>query len=128
MVTGTTLPALALYLARTGQSKAFCNTERGIGYDVVSFFVVWVVCDFYEWFYHYLGHRFAFMVGVWKLESLSLSLALSQSLSRFLSDLLIFSLSLCPLLSNLDPLYIIYVYSGTSTVPITSSSTLVPSL
>ena len=61
MVTGTTLPALALYLARTGQSKAFCNAERGIGYDVISFFVIWITCDFYEWFYHYLGHRFAAM-------------------------------------------------------------------
>jgi lathosterol oxidase len=60
-VTGTLFPALALTLARTGKSKAFCNAELGMRYDIISFFVLWIWSDFYEWGYHWLGHRFATM-------------------------------------------------------------------
>jgi len=60
-ITGTVLPAAALTLARTGHSKAFCNAERGYTYDLISFAAIWIGCDFIEWFYHWLGHRFVFM-------------------------------------------------------------------
>jgi lathosterol oxidase len=56
----TICPALSLYLAQNGQSKAFCGvTEHyGIGYNLASFVLIWIVSDFYEFFYHHLGHRF----------------------------------------------------------------------
>lgn len=63
-VTGTLCPALALTISRGSawnQSKAFCNAELGWQYNLTSFLMLWVVCDFYEWFYHYLGHRFVIM-------------------------------------------------------------------
>jgi lathosterol oxidase len=60
-ITGTALPALALTLSKTGHSQAFCNAERGYAYDIATFFGLWITCDFYEWFYHYLGHQFVFM-------------------------------------------------------------------
>lgn len=60
-ITGTVLPAMALTLAKTGHSKAFCNAEKGYAYDAMSFVCIWVGCDFFEWFYHYLGHKFVFM-------------------------------------------------------------------
>jgi len=59
---GTICPALALTTLKTsGHSKAFCNAERGWQYEIISFLVLWLFSDWYEWFYHYLGHRFAFM-------------------------------------------------------------------
>lgn len=61
MAVGTLLPAAALYLTKTGHSKAFCNAERGWRYDAMSFLCIWIGCDFIEWGYHYLGHRFVFM-------------------------------------------------------------------
>ena len=49
---------IALYLAKSGQSKAFCGSQKGYTYDILSFLCVWITCDFYEFFYHYLGHKF----------------------------------------------------------------------
>jgi len=57
ILTATILPALALNLSKTGQSKAFCGAKYGVGYDIASFFIVWATCDFYEFFYHYCGHK-----------------------------------------------------------------------
>ena len=42
-------------------SQAFCNAEHGYLYDIVSFFAMWLSCDFFEWGYHYLGHKFLTM-------------------------------------------------------------------
>jgi len=61
-VCGTILPALALTTLKTsGHSKAFCDAELGWKYQLGSFLALWIFSDFYEWFYHYLGHRFVFM-------------------------------------------------------------------
>ena len=59
-VIGTFFPALALFLAQTNSpyTKGYCGMteERGVMYHVVQFAVMFVVTDFYEFFYHHLGH------------------------------------------------------------------------
>jgi lathosterol oxidase len=63
LAVATICPALSLYLAQHGQSKAFCGVTKqyGLGYNLLSFLVIWVVADFYEFFYHYLGHKFSLL-------------------------------------------------------------------
>ena len=63
---GTCCPAAAIYLAQhSSWSKAYCGAYEGgdsrfgpIGYNVVQFFVLWAVSDFFEFFYHWMGHYF----------------------------------------------------------------------
>lgn len=51
-------PALALSLVSTGWSKAYCGVgDLGWGYLIGSFFVVWIGSDFYQYWYHRLGHE-----------------------------------------------------------------------
>jgi lathosterol oxidase len=51
-------PALSLHLVNGAGSKAYCGMgEFGAGYLVASFFLVWIVTDFYEFAYHRIGHR-----------------------------------------------------------------------
>lgn len=55
--TAAICPALALHLVDLGWSKAYGGLGGyGWGYLVISFFVVWIGSDFYEWAYHRLGH------------------------------------------------------------------------
>eukprot|EP00298_Acanthocystis_sp_HF-20_P013359 c20310_g1_i1.p1 GENE.c20310_g1_i1~~c20310_g1_i1.p1 ORF type:complete len:311 (+),score=89.34 c20310_g1_i1:34-966(+) len=51
-------PAASLWLSNIKMSKAYCgvNEEHGYGYLVGSFFFIWIVSDFWEFFYHRLGH------------------------------------------------------------------------
>ncbi len=57
LVTAAACPALALHLVESGYSKAYCGTSTyGVGYLVLSFFVVCLVSDFFEFAYHRLGH------------------------------------------------------------------------
>ena len=59
--TATFCPALALHLVDVGWSKAYGGLGgRSVGYLVLTFFVVWIGSDFYEFAYHRLGHSFAF--------------------------------------------------------------------
>jgi len=70
---GTLCPATALWLANNGDkwggvSKAYCGAYEGgdsffgpIGYNIVQFFVLWIVSDFFEFFYHWCGHYFTFL-------------------------------------------------------------------
>lgn len=56
--TAAICPALALHLVDLGWSRAYGGLGGyGWGYLVVSFFVVWIGSDFYEWAYHRLGHK-----------------------------------------------------------------------
>ncbi|GAM17249.1 hypothetical protein SAMD00019534_004240 [Acytostelium subglobosum LB1] len=65
MVTATFCPALALQLAQRGASKAYCGVgEFGWGYLIASFFIVWIASDFYEFFYHRLGHKYDFFWNI----------------------------------------------------------------
>lgn len=66
-------PALTFWLYAKGASapeaqwglnfKGFCGTtpEYGWGYNLGCFFLFWLGSDFYEFFYHYIGHRFSCM-------------------------------------------------------------------
>eukprot|EP00516_Mucochytrium_quahogii_P001210 CAMPEP_0203759658 /NCGR_PEP_ID=MMETSP0098-20131031/12763_1 /ASSEMBLY_ACC=CAM_ASM_000208 /TAXON_ID=96639 /ORGANISM=" , Strain NY0313808BC1" /LENGTH=271 /DNA_ID=CAMNT_0050652765 /DNA_START=274 /DNA_END=1089 /DNA_ORIENTATION=+ len=61
----TICPALSLYLAQHGKSKGYCGIteEYDLRYTIMQFFAVWLVSDFYEFFFHWCGHRFTFL---WK--------------------------------------------------------------
>lgn len=57
LLTATLCPALSLHLVDLGWSKAYGGLGgHGVGYLVFTFFVIWIVTDFYEFFYHRLGH------------------------------------------------------------------------
>lgn len=53
----TLCPTASLWLSARGISQAYCGVgEQGWGYLLLSFPVLWVVSDFYEFYYHRLGH------------------------------------------------------------------------
>ncbi len=56
----TICPALSIYLSQHGKTNSFCGMPKGYDatYLVAQFFLTWIVSDFYEFFYHYLGHSF----------------------------------------------------------------------
>ena len=57
MLTATFCPALSLYLTRHNMSYAYCGVEpHGWGHLIMTFFVIWLGTDLWEWAYHYLGH------------------------------------------------------------------------
>lgn len=59
--TATICPALAICLAQSGRSHAFCGFDKyGLGYQAMTFVAVWIGSDFWEFFYHHLGHRYKF--------------------------------------------------------------------
>jgi lathosterol oxidase len=65
ILVATLCPAVSLALARRGLSQAYCGVgEHGWGYLIGTFAVVWVVADFYEFFYHRMGHTIAFWWGL----------------------------------------------------------------
>lgn len=62
MYTATLCPAIALHLVSSGWSKAYAGLGGySVGYLVLTFFIVWIGSDFYEFAYHRLGHT----VGFW---------------------------------------------------------------
>mmetsp|Transcript_16395 Transcript_16395/g.32630 ORF Transcript_16395/g.32630 Transcript_16395/m.32630 type:complete len:338 (+) Transcript_16395:21-1034(+) len=61
--TATLCPAISIYLAQTGRSKAYCSdnpftdTDHGAAFGVLlQFTIITIVSDFCEWGYHRLGH------------------------------------------------------------------------
>jgi len=58
MTVGVFCPALSLWLTAQGKSQAYCGLpgEHGWAYFVASFFAMWIASDFWEFFYHRLGH------------------------------------------------------------------------
>jgi lathosterol oxidase len=55
----TLCPTLALYLAKSGHSQAYCGMDKyGWLHEVLQFAVIFVVVDFFEWGWHYMGHHF----------------------------------------------------------------------
>ena len=59
MAVATLPPAISLALIGSGWSKGYCGLgEYGVGYLILSFFVVWIGSDFLEFYYHRLGHIF----------------------------------------------------------------------
>ena len=50
-------PALSLHLIGSGWSKAYCGLgDYGVGYLIFTFVLVCVGTDFFEFYYHRLGH------------------------------------------------------------------------
>lgn len=57
MGTAALAPALALYLTKHGQTKAYCGSGGySVGYNFLTFLAVWIISDFWEFYYHRLGH------------------------------------------------------------------------
>ncbi len=55
--TATLCPALALHTVDVGWSRAYGGLGgHGVAYLVLTFFVVWIASDLYEFAYHRLGH------------------------------------------------------------------------
>jgi lathosterol oxidase len=53
----TLTPTISLWLTRSGYSHAYCGVgDHGVAWLVVSFFMVWLISDFFEFYYHRLGH------------------------------------------------------------------------
>ncbi len=58
MLTASFCPAVSLYLTRHNHSMAYCGVEpHGWGYLIFTFFVIWIGTDFWEFLYHWLGHK-----------------------------------------------------------------------
>jgi len=50
-------PALSLWLNNFGYGYGYCGVgEYGWTYLIISFFVIWICSDFYEFYYHRIGH------------------------------------------------------------------------
>ena len=66
LFTATLAPTLSVWLSANGKTKAFCGwhdangTEYGVGAQVGMFLGIWLASDFFEFFYHYCGHRYKF--------------------------------------------------------------------
>jgi lathosterol oxidase len=60
ILSATLCPSLSLFLAQNGMSKAYCGTgpngEYGWGYHILCFLLIWIGVDFWEFFYHRVGH------------------------------------------------------------------------
>lgn len=54
-------PALSVYLASQGLSKAYCGGAESVWYHVLEFVGILFVSDFFEFYYHYLGHQVSFL-------------------------------------------------------------------
>eukprot|EP00747_Dinoflagellata_sp_TGD_P210020 gnl/TRDRNA2_/TRDRNA2_83363_c0_seq1.p1 gnl/TRDRNA2_/TRDRNA2_83363_c0~~gnl/TRDRNA2_/TRDRNA2_83363_c0_seq1.p1 ORF type:complete len:381 (+),score=58.08 gnl/TRDRNA2_/TRDRNA2_83363_c0_seq1:100-1242(+) len=57
-------PATSIWLAVHNSSQAFCGSQTpfGVGwaalaYNTLIFLLVFIISDFFEFFYHYLGHK-----------------------------------------------------------------------
>jgi len=62
----TFCPTLALYLAKIGKfSKAYCGIEDYTR-ELAQFVFVFFAVDFFEWGWHYMGHRFDTLWAVHK--------------------------------------------------------------
>ncbi|KAJ3303583.1 c-5 sterol desaturase [Kappamyces sp. JEL0829] len=57
LASATLNPALSLWMAKNGWTKAYCGFGgHSLLYNVGTFFLIWLFTDFYEFFYHRLGH------------------------------------------------------------------------
>jgi len=60
-------PALTLYLMQHNMSKAYCGLGNySWAYLIGSFLFSWLFSDFFEFFYHHLGHRIPYFWGIHK--------------------------------------------------------------
>lgn len=63
MGTATLCPAVSMWLAQRGWSQAYCGTgpegQYGLVYHAITFLLIWIAADFWEFYYHRLGHTTA---------------------------------------------------------------------
>lgn len=59
LFTAVICPALSLYLTRNGLTYGYCGTPFGWTYELIMFVSIWIGCDFFEFYYHRLGHKYA---------------------------------------------------------------------
>lgn len=61
--TATLCPATSVWLAYRGMGKAYCGTndgQYGTLYHIATFVGVMIASDFWEFFYHWMGHKYKF--------------------------------------------------------------------
>jgi lathosterol oxidase len=57
LLSATFCPALALHLMGRNKLQGYCGLgEYGWQYLIISFFIIWLSTDFFEFFYHRMGH------------------------------------------------------------------------
>jgi len=61
VTTATLCPTISIWLAMQGKSNAYCGIQHGWLYELKMFGLIWIMTDFFEFFYHWCGHRFAVM-------------------------------------------------------------------
>ena len=68
MFTATVCPALTLWMASKGYSQAYCGVSETHGANrlFLELVVIVIGSDFFEFLYHWLGHRLSFMWAVHK--------------------------------------------------------------
>ncbi|CAF4301420.1 unnamed protein product [Rotaria sp. Silwood2] len=65
----TFCPSLALYLMGRQKFDVYCDVGNyGSGYLIFSFFVIWLATDFFEFFYHRMGHMIDVLWDVHKFH------------------------------------------------------------
>ncbi|CAF0805707.1 unnamed protein product [Didymodactylos carnosus] len=67
MLSATLCPSIALHLSQQRMSQGYCGVnEYGWKYLVLSFFIIWIGTDFFEFFYHRIGHTIDYCWNVHK--------------------------------------------------------------
>ncbi|CAF1130883.1 unnamed protein product [Adineta steineri] len=57
ILSGTFCPSMTIYFMSKNQLKGYCGIdEYGWSYLLISFFLSWFLVDFFEFFYHRIGH------------------------------------------------------------------------
>ncbi|KAJ3386041.1 c-5 sterol desaturase [Lobulomyces angularis] len=57
LLSATICPSISLYMATHHMSNSFCGFGGfSLSYNLFTFVLVWILTDFYEFFYHRLGH------------------------------------------------------------------------
>jgi len=66
LVAASFCPALSLYLSNIGYSKAYCGvSDYGWSWLVIQFFIFLFASDFFEFYYHRLGHS---ITSLWEVH------------------------------------------------------------
>ena len=68
LIFSTICPSLSIYLTKNNWGYGYCDVDSSTGgwiWIISSFFIVWLFTDFYEWFYHWCGHKYQLM---WSLH------------------------------------------------------------
>ena len=64
---GTFCPSLTLYLISKDKLRGYCGVnEYGWIYLFFSFFLSWLLVDFFEFFYHRMTHEYSFLWNIHK--------------------------------------------------------------